>query len=92
MRLLIILIPALLLSSCIIEDKADRPLYYKTKLERAEIIYAQTERTLKRIDELSAQVLEVYALVKELHLRTKLYESSRCACSLEALGSLAESP
>lgn len=83
---------ALLLTGCAIDDKADRPLYYKTKLERAEVIYAQTERTLKQIDKLSAQVLEVYALVKELQLRTRLYESSRCACSLEALGSLAESP
>jgi len=83
-----LLIVSLLLCGCF-RERPDRPLFYKTKLQRAEAIYSQTERTLKQVEELSAQVLEVYKLVKELQLRSRIYESSRCACSPEVL---AESP
>ena len=83
-----LLIVPLLLCGCF-PERADRPLFYKTKLQRAEALYLQNERTLKRVEALSAQVLEVYVLVKELQLRSRFYESSRCACSPEVL---AESP
>lgn len=83
-----LLIVSLLLCGCF-PERADRPLYYKTKLQRSEVIYLQTARTLKQAEALSAQVLEVYVLVKELQLRARIYESSRCACSAEVL---AESP
>ena len=77
MRLLVLLLLPLLLSGC--PDTADRPLYYKTKLQRFEALHSQNERIEQRLKVLDAQVMEVYKLTVELQTYSRL--SSTCSCS-----------
>jgi hypothetical protein len=64
-------------------ERADRPLLYKTKLQRVEALHSQNDKALKALDrvnakadELAEDIREVYRLVVEL----TIYSSS-CLCS-----------
>ena len=83
MRLLILL--ALTLPGCF-PERADRPLYYKIKLGRAEALYDQNDKALKALDRvnvkadmLSEDIRELYRLVVEL--RSRYPSSPSCSCS-----------
>jgi hypothetical protein len=75
----LMLCTALALCSCEPEGK-DRPLYYKSDLQRLEAIYEQNARLEARLKALDEQSLEVYKLVVELYTYARL-SSSTCLSS-----------
>ena len=63
-----------LLCSCE-PNEPERPLYYKTDLQRLEALYKQNERIEQRLKVLDAQVMEVYKLAVELQTYSRLSSS-----------------
>ena len=83
MRLLILL--PLLLCGCL-PDQEERPLVYMSKLQRAEALYEQNDKTLETLDsvnakadELAEDIRDLYRLVVELRYRL----SPSCSCSID---------